>query len=332
MQSAVAQAQELIEGYVTTLVKIGTEAVNVYDDITGLDFDWLFSPGNPNNDSTTDGDLTQFLAALNQFVTEVQALTGAMSDDAGALASPQSAAGAVMSYFGPILRPIVSAVNSINGFLNSVSGALTQLQSDLAILQQGLDLAKNMSVEFTWKPIISGLEASVGGTPIVASSPSRTRGSTWSIKIDANASNGDPAGLNITIRLDSFAIAFGGSLPPPDENSSSSSAISVAPIACGFTQTLQNADIAWSSTTSRSRCSPGRSPTSTSSSTTSTSAGTSIHRDHQELIPLDAFSDPPFINVTTSGIKAGFSIGIPNIAIGMFSIQNMNISASPDVP
>jgi len=52
----------------------------------------------------------------------------------------------------------------------------------------------------------------------------------------------------------------------------------------------------------------------------------------KNLIPMDSFSDPPFVNVTTTGITAGFTLGIPNIAIGMFSIDNINISASLTIP
>jgi hypothetical protein len=52
----------------------------------------------------------------------------------------------------------------------------------------------------------------------------------------------------------------------------------------------------------------------------------------KNALPLDAFSDPPFVDIDTSGITAGFTLAIPDIAVGMFSIENMSISASLTMP
>ncbi|WP_414660890.1 hypothetical protein [Horticoccus sp. 23ND18S-11] len=52
----------------------------------------------------------------------------------------------------------------------------------------------------------------------------------------------------------------------------------------------------------------------------------------RSLIPLDGFSDPPYLEVTEQGIEAGFSIGLPNIAIGVFSLCNLSLGASFTVP
>jgi hypothetical protein len=52
----------------------------------------------------------------------------------------------------------------------------------------------------------------------------------------------------------------------------------------------------------------------------------------KDLIPLDGFSDPPAIEVSTEGIKAGFSLPLPNIAVGMFSLQNLSLGAGFSIP
>ncbi|MEN4040749.1 MAG: hypothetical protein ROW39_00275 [Anaerolineaceae bacterium] len=52
----------------------------------------------------------------------------------------------------------------------------------------------------------------------------------------------------------------------------------------------------------------------------------------RELIPLDGFSDPPSVNITTEGISAGFSLALPNIAFGVFSLQNLSLGAGFSVP
>jgi hypothetical protein len=47
---------------------------------------------------------------------------------------------------------------------------------------------------------------------------------------------------------------------------------------------------------------------------------------------MDGFSDPPGIDVTTEGITASFSIGLPTISVGMFSLQNISLGAGLEIP
>jgi hypothetical protein len=52
----------------------------------------------------------------------------------------------------------------------------------------------------------------------------------------------------------------------------------------------------------------------------------------RDLIPLDGFSDPPFLDITPQGIDAGFSLALPNVAIGVFSLTNLSLGAGFTVP
>ncbi len=52
----------------------------------------------------------------------------------------------------------------------------------------------------------------------------------------------------------------------------------------------------------------------------------------RDLIPLDGFSDPPFLDITPQGIDAGFSITLPTIAIGLFNLSNLSLGAGFTVP
>jgi hypothetical protein len=55
----------------------------------------------------------------------------------------------------------------------------------------------------------------------------------------------------------------------------------------------------------------------------------------QEFIPLDGFNDPPNLRIVTSpnpGVDLGFSLGIPNIGIGIMSMQNVSLGASVFLP
>jgi hypothetical protein len=51
-----------------------------------------------------------------------------------------------------------------------------------------------------------------------------------------------------------------------------------------------------------------------------------------ELLPADGFSDPPSIQVTPDGITAGYSLGIPSVGVGAFSLENIAISAEMELP
>jgi hypothetical protein len=50
------------------------------------------------------------------------------------------------------------------------------------------------------------------------------------------------------------------------------------------------------------------------------------------LIPLDGFSDPPALDISEEGIAASFSISLPNIAFGLFSLQNLSLGAGFTIP
>jgi hypothetical protein len=52
----------------------------------------------------------------------------------------------------------------------------------------------------------------------------------------------------------------------------------------------------------------------------------------RSIIPLDGFSDPPYLDVSPSGIRSGFDLPIPNVAMGIFALTNINLSAAFEVP
>ena len=52
----------------------------------------------------------------------------------------------------------------------------------------------------------------------------------------------------------------------------------------------------------------------------------------RELIPFDGFSDPPFLDVTTEGLSAGFTLALPNVSVGVFNLSNVSLGADVQVP
>jgi hypothetical protein len=58
----------------------------------------------------------------------------------------------------------------------------------------------------------------------------------------------------------------------------------------------------------------------------------SFVEDLKTLIPLDGFSDPPYVKVESGGLTAGFDVALPNLAIGVFAITNLSLGADVNVP
>jgi hypothetical protein len=52
----------------------------------------------------------------------------------------------------------------------------------------------------------------------------------------------------------------------------------------------------------------------------------------RDFIPSDGFSDPPAISVTPQGISAHYGLGLPSIGVGVFSLQNIGLSATLTLP
>lgn len=52
----------------------------------------------------------------------------------------------------------------------------------------------------------------------------------------------------------------------------------------------------------------------------------------RDLIPLDGFSDPPYLDISEKGIDAGFDIALPSICVGVLNIANLSLGAGFTVP
>jgi hypothetical protein len=54
--------------------------------------------------------------------------------------------------------------------------------------------------------------------------------------------------------------------------------------------------------------------------------------DIRKYIPLDGFVDPPSIDVNAEGVSAGFTLGIPTIGVGIFTLQDLSLGAGFHLP
>jgi len=54
--------------------------------------------------------------------------------------------------------------------------------------------------------------------------------------------------------------------------------------------------------------------------------------DIRKYIPFDGFVDPPSIDVNAEGVSAGFTLGIPTIGVGIFTLQDLSLGAGFHLP
>jgi hypothetical protein len=52
----------------------------------------------------------------------------------------------------------------------------------------------------------------------------------------------------------------------------------------------------------------------------------------RKFIPSDGFQDPPSLDVTADGITAGYTLPIPSIGVGVFSLENISLGAALTLP
>ncbi|MEU5659170.1 hypothetical protein ABZ802_26630 [Streptomyces sp. NPDC047737] len=52
----------------------------------------------------------------------------------------------------------------------------------------------------------------------------------------------------------------------------------------------------------------------------------------RSLLPADGFGKGAYIDIDPSGIRAGYSLAVPSIAVGVFSLQNLSLTAGLTIP
>ena len=50
------------------------------------------------------------------------------------------------------------------------------------------------------------------------------------------------------------------------------------------------------------------------------------------LIPMDGFSDPPYLDVSLTGVKCGYTQTLPNLQFGAFTLSNISLGAEVNLP
>lgn len=52
----------------------------------------------------------------------------------------------------------------------------------------------------------------------------------------------------------------------------------------------------------------------------------------QSILPADGFHDPPYVTADAQGVVAGYTLGVPSVGVGIFSIQSIAVGAALSIP
>lgn len=165
---------------------------------------------------------------------------------------------------------------------------------------QGLASGGEIRARLDWRPVVHDLPS--GSAPVLRfAEPTKA----LSVSVEARASGSAPAGLSVTAQLENFWF----NLVP------------------GFElMEVRFKRIAFVATAAR------RPEIDIVFDELRFVGVLSFVQVLKEMIPLDGFSDPPFLDVGTEGISAGFTLTLPNLAIGVFSLTNLSLGADARVP
>jgi hypothetical protein len=215
----------------------------------------------------------------------------------------------IQQSFSTKLTQLMTLLGWAEGVLPLATAIETKFQTLFENAEQALDNAEDMSVKIEWQPKIG----SWGPTPgLTIFRPASQHGLTLTMDITAKSTDTTSAGVDLTCRLDHFDLSIGQTT---DSNGNPTGIVNLQ-----FDHISLDVDA-------------GTKPDVDVKINGLVFAGPlAFLQTLQQIIPMDGFSDPPFLNVTSSGISAGFTLQIPNVAVGMFSLENMAITAELDMP
>lgn len=304
VQSAI---QAVIDATKALYATLGVAVENVQNmDITTL-LGVVLPGGPPRPATTTLEDFRHKAAALRAALKALADLGAKGAVDLG-LGNGQvtyafNIVGGIFNQIDSKLQAVEDIVGTVNSTEAEVAAIVDKIQTLFTTVQQALDTARDLTLKLDWQPKISPW---FGGS-VAAFVPANEHILTLAFEVRAKASNGKEAGLDVSCRLDSFHFYLGG--------------------------TNQDAAVILSFDHLFFAKESGKKPdVDVVFGGISFGGPLAFLETLRRLIPLDGFSDPPYLDVDASGIRAGFTLAIPNVAVGMFSMENIKISADLVVP
>jgi hypothetical protein len=287
------------------------------DHLERLEIDALGAP------ASTDGSLPQIVdrgIALKDAIVDLA--TFAVRADIDAKDAVVAAGNQVGSQAGyKVINALIQIAPGLkDGFLSKlallqevinkveeVGDLVTGLKRIFDEAKQAIHSLTDMTVKIDWHPKIGSYY--LPGTDWLVFRPATQHALALSMEARTKAKDGKSAGVDVSCRLDHFDLCLG----PLDSESKSVIAMQFDHISfVALAGKKPDVDVKINGIVF--------------------GGPLGFLQTLRKVIPLDGFSDPPYLKVDSGGIHAGFSCHIPNIAIGVFSMENMSLSAKLEIP
>lgn len=268
--------------------------------------DYKSGPSDPNADG--DGLIDFFSALVTIFDGDAAAaeaqVEGKLNDFKGDCTGLRTA---LQNYAGPTIQELDSVRSKVVAFLQETEIAVQTILDGLEIFFRMLEMIREQKIRFEWKPKLANF--SLTGNPDESIFIASDAGKEATLVIAAEASmkggEGDSAKFSVECTMRDFVVEL---IAPLSFIALHMEMIQfIAEAGKGADVNVKLRDIEFV-------------------------GPLSFIETLKEIIPLDGFSDPPAIDVSEKGISASFSIALPNIAVGVFSLTNMSIGAGFTIP
>jgi hypothetical protein len=262
-----------------------------------------------------DSALTNLQNKVDAVVTAVNALFSA-SDVDTAISDAQTLIGDLESLLDAFLGVVdalpqppllLSVKTDLKKRAKSVKDVLDEVKNVLKAFATGLDLAKNLTVKLDWRADVQSDPFGFFVPNKVSKGDAADGGFILAVEARGKKVGDKPAGVDITAGLENFDVNVFGT--------------SATLVTIPFEHLLFVVE-------------SGKKPDIDVKfrGDVGFDGVLAFVKTLAELVPGGGFSDPPSLEVSAEGIKASFSVAIPSIAVGVFSIENISLGGGFEVP
>jgi hypothetical protein len=317
LEGAVLTKANEISGAFDNVSKAATDLFHAVEDVPtdiknltngGLEAltGWSNDPNQRHPESSHIRNIQRKLTLLKTRLTELETKVTNSHEVADALARPMGVADGIFEDFD-------RAVKQAEAWFDEGTQKLKEIFDLFSAVQRGIEAVRDLTLKLEWRPTLDQYTlrfpfTDPNGVPLVSFHPDCAQGLLLSMETRAKAKDGKPAGVDLVVRMDRFSLHFAGT------------DVDNAVLTLRFKHLIL-------------KKLAGKKPDVDL-----------VFRDMKfggplkfvqtliDILPRDGFSDPPYLLVEASGIRAGFTLAIPTLAVGMFSLENVKIGAELFIP
>jgi hypothetical protein len=299
----VTQTVDAVTGFIEDIAELKARIEKAIDDLVAAG-------------KSIDAALTNVKNKINDVAAAVQALLSAddvstaVTDTQALISSLESLLDALIGVALALPSPplMLSVKKDLQSRAKKVKDVLDEVNGVLDKFARGLDLAKNLTVKLDWRAPLGNSPGDFFVPDKISSGDEADGGFILSVEARGKQVGDKPPGVDVIAGLEKFKVNVFGS--------------AATLVTIPFEHLIFEVK-------------SGQKP-----DVDVKFKGDGVGFDGvlafvetlSKLIPGGGFSDPPSLSVSAEGIKAAFSVAIPSVSVGVFSIENISLGAGFEVP